>query len=227
MPAVHTRDLTAMVDAYPAARGWPDGELRVVVDRHGRRGPRRATVASADEPLLRSRTDPACFGAFFDAHYESLLAYFAARVRSAEVAADLCAETFAAALAGVDRFDPRRGNASQWLYGIGRHLLHRYWRDLRVRTEARDGLEMAPIELDDDTAAMIARIDSEAHRASLDEALEQLPNGYRRAVELRVLEELDYEVIAELLGCRPGAARVRVHRGLKRLRDAMEGDDGG
>ncbi len=40
------------------------------------------------------------------------------RTGDPEVAADFCAETFAAALDGVRRFDPERGPAVAWLYGI-------------------------------------------------------------------------------------------------------------
>lgn len=217
-----------VVRAYPAVRGSVDGEVGLTSQRARRRDPLSSVPVNVnDDLLLRSRTDPEAFGQFFDSHYDEVLGYFAGRVRSAETAADLCSETFAAVLAGISRFDPARGSASQWLYGIARHLLYRYWRDLRVRNEARDDLGMAPVELDGDTAAMVARIDAAASLSALDRALAMLPTGHRRAVELRVLAELDYAEIADVLGCRPGAARVRVHRGLRRLRTVMEERDGG
>jgi RNA polymerase sigma-70 factor (ECF subfamily) len=196
--------------------------------REPRRNRRHVTpVGDCDGLLVRSRTDPERFGDFFDGHYDEVLTYFAVRVRSPETAADLCAETFAAVLAGIARFDPAQGSESQWLYGIARNLLYRYWRDLRVQSNARDDLGMASSELDDDTAAMIARVDASARRSAMAIALDQLPVNLRRAVEMRVLSELDYTEIAEQLGCRPGAARVRVHRGLRRLRSVMEEDNGG
>jgi RNA polymerase sigma factor (sigma-70 family) len=171
--------------------------------------------------LVACRTEPEQFGLVFDRDYDDVLAFFASRVRSAEAAADLCAETFAAALAGVSRFDPHRGTAAQWLSGIARHQLYGYWRDLRVSTAARDRLGMPAVGVDADTAAVLGRVDAEAHRHALDSALARLEEGQRRAVELRVIDGLDYADIAIQLGCRPGAARVRVHRGLRRLRDAL------
>ena len=44
-----------------------------------------------------------------------VLAYFRRRVGDAELAADLTAETFAAALEGRRRFAPERGPAAGWL----------------------------------------------------------------------------------------------------------------
>jgi RNA polymerase sigma-70 factor (ECF subfamily) len=38
------------------------------------------------------------------------------------------------------------------------------------------------------------------------------------AVRLRVIDELEYDEVAAALGTTPGAARVRVHRGLAALR---------
>ena len=44
----------------------------------------------------------------------------------------------------------------------------------------------------------------------------------REAVELRVVDELEYREIASRLGCTEGSARTRVHRGLARLASLME-----
>ena len=57
----------------------------------------------SDEDLLLSG-DPEDFGQFYDRYVDMLLGYFARRVHDPEVAADLTAETFAAALAARRRF---------------------------------------------------------------------------------------------------------------------------
>ena len=63
-----------------------------------------------------------------------------------------------------------------------------------------------------------------ADRQQLLDALDRLPDSLADAVRLRVLDELHYDAIAARLQCRPGAARVRVHRGLQRLREDI-GED--
>ena len=64
-----------------------------------------------DEALLVS-DEPEDFGRFYDRYVQSLLAYFQRRTRDPEAAADLTAETFAAALAARARFRPRATPAS-------------------------------------------------------------------------------------------------------------------
>lgn len=61
--------------------------------------------------------------------------------------------------------------------------------------------------------------------AGIDGALERLPAAQRRAVELRVLDELAYEEIGERLACSPLAARIRVSRGLAALRTHPKGGE--
>ena len=64
---------------------------------------------SDDDLLAATRAEPEAFAVFYRRHVDSLLAYFARRTRDAELAADLTAETFAAALDGAHRHRPERG----------------------------------------------------------------------------------------------------------------------
>ena len=59
----------------------------------------------------------------------------------------------------------------------------------------------------------------------LDEAMAELPPGERSAVELRVVDGLPYDAVAAGLATSEGAARVRVARGLGRLRQRLIGDE--
>lgn len=55
-------------------------------------------------------------------------------------------------------------------------------------------------------------------------ALKDLPENYRRPLLLYVVGGLSYEELAADLRCSVNNARVRVHRGLKRLREILGGD---
>jgi DNA-directed RNA polymerase specialized sigma24 family protein len=61
---------------------------------------------SSDEALpLAARRDADAFGEFYRRHARPLAGYLVRRTADVEAAADLLAETFAAALTGLDRFD--------------------------------------------------------------------------------------------------------------------------
>jgi DNA-directed RNA polymerase specialized sigma24 family protein len=57
------------------------------------------------------------FAIFYRRYAADVLGYFQRRVDDAEAAADLTAETFAAAVVAQARFRPELGSASAWLYG--------------------------------------------------------------------------------------------------------------
>jgi DNA-directed RNA polymerase specialized sigma24 family protein len=101
--------------------------------------------ALSDEALLAGR-DPAGFEEFYVRHVEELLGFFARRTRDAELAADLTAETFAAALASRRRYRPQRGSAGAWLHGIALKKLADAQRSGCAEDRARRRLGMERVE---------------------------------------------------------------------------------
>jgi RNA polymerase sigma-70 factor, ECF subfamily len=173
-----------------------------------------------DEELLAAvRREPEAFGVFYRRHVSGLLGYFVRRTRQAELAADLTAETFAAALDGLRRFDARRGPAVAWLYGIARRQLGTALRRGAVEDRARRRLGMAALDLTD---AALERIQAEADVATT--ALDQLPADQREAVRARIVEERDYADIATTTRTSEAVVRKRVSRGLAGLRSRIEGE---
>jgi RNA polymerase sigma-70 factor (ECF subfamily) len=76
-----------------------------------------------------------------------LLAFFRRRGASAEVALDLTAETFAAALEASPRYELRPEPGRNWLYGIAWNKLHERLpgasRAVAVCASAREAVELA------------------------------------------------------------------------------------
>ena len=76
-------------------------------------------IERSDETLLAALDDePEAFAEFYRRHVTALLGYFVRRTRDPELAADLCAETFAAALAGAHRFRPERGAKPEFVHTL-------------------------------------------------------------------------------------------------------------
>lgn len=89
------------------------------------------------ELLLAARTSAEPFGVFYDRHFASVLAFFRRRTPGPEEAFDLAAETFAAALAAVPRFQPGPEPPRAWLFAIARNKLSESVR--RCRSRRRNG----------------------------------------------------------------------------------------
>src|ERR1700740_210662 len=102
------------------------------------------------ELLVATASDPQAFAIFYRRHLHRVLAFFRRRVGSADVAFDLCAETFAAALEAAPRYQLRPEPARGWLYGIAWNKLHEARRRGRTEDKTRRALGMAPIVLSDE-----------------------------------------------------------------------------
>src|SRR3954471_2335728 len=174
-----------------------------------------------DEQLLVATAhDPRAFGEFYARHERAVFRFFYRRVQDAEVAADLCAECFAAALVGAGRFRSGDAPAVAWLFGIARNVLRRSAERQRVESRARARLRMAPLVLNDDTLATLERI----HAGQLMEnALSYLPEDQAQAVQARIVDEREYADIALELRTSEAVVRQRVSRGLGSLRRRVEG----
>ncbi len=178
--------------------------------------------ARTDEELLAATPrEPDAFAELYRRHGTLFTAYFLRRTRNAETAADLTAETFAAALQGARRFDAGRGTAVMWLFGIAHRELATYVERGAVARRARRRMRIPRIALDDEALERVVEVAGAAETGRrLGELLEQLPDEQRDAVRARVLEERayeDFDVPAPV-------ARKRVSRGLALMRRQMEDD---
>ena len=173
---------------------------------------------SDTELLLAARTCSEPFGVFYERHFASVLAFFRRRVPGPEEAFDLAAETFAAALASVPRFQPGPEPPRAWLFAIARHKLSEALRSSRIQDEARRALAMQPIQLDDEA---IEILEATATAPAI-ELLETLTVEQREAIEGHHLDERGYAEIAAGLRCSESVIRKRVSRGLAALHAQLQ-----
>jgi RNA polymerase sigma factor (sigma-70 family) len=172
--------------------------------------------ASDDELLTAS--DAASFERFYVRHVNAVLGYFVRRTRDPELAADLCAETFAAVLASRHRYRPAQVPATAWLFGVASKKLADAQRRGYAEDRARRRLGMERIELSDADIARIQRLgESDETRLLLD----RLPADQRSAVTAHVIDERPYGEIAGELQTSEAVVRKRVSRGLAAMRHRM------
>jgi RNA polymerase sigma-70 factor, ECF subfamily len=145
---------------------------------------------------------------------------------------DVLQETHLEALRSLDRFTYRRElSFFFWLCGIARNRIHHHCRRLGRRppalslsqrpggasTSSQDLLKTLRSGLPDPGEQAELR----EHLDLLAAALESLTPTQREAVLLRTVEGHDNAEAAALAGVEPGAFRVRLARGLLRLREGL------
>jgi RNA polymerase sigma factor (sigma-70 family) len=179
-----------------------------------------------DAELLRAtRKHPEAFGVFYHRHALSIARYLRRGGSDPELALDLVAETFAAALVDAGRYRQDRGPAAAWLRGIARHKLA----DSRRRRKAEDsarrrlGLERL-IFSDDELERVEAALDARQVGGELVAELAALPAAQREAIESHVLGDEPYDALARRTGDSATALRQRVRRGLQRISTRVQED---
>jgi RNA polymerase sigma-70 factor (ECF subfamily) len=172
---------------------------------------------------MASIDDLAAFTEMYKRSSEEILAYFYRRTWDPHVSADLVAETFATAWLRRGTYRGRDGAPVAWLFGIAKRELGRYRRRRKIEFRAVKRLGIQVPQLGNESVERIEEmLDAQAFRAELGAAMKQLSASERDAVQFRVIDDRSFREVGERLGCSEGAARVRVHRALKKLADAME-----
>jgi RNA polymerase sigma factor (sigma-70 family) len=138
--------------------------------------------------------------------------------RGESFAQDVVQDVFVAVWRDAHRFDPARGAVSSWLFALARHKaidLVRREQNVRKRTVDVD-MTLEPAKDDVDAEAW-QNIREEAVR----DALKELPEAQRTAVELAFFSGLTHVEVAERLEIPLGTAKTRIRTGLIRMRSLL------
>ena len=206
------RLVAAALHAHEARR---QADSRARTSRMARPRPDRRT----DQELLALAltTEPEAFTVFYERHVDVVLAFLRRRTSSPEVAADLMAETFAAALLALhaDTEPEQLEVPVAWLLGIARNKLFESYRRGRVEAAAREKLGLEPLILDDSDLALV---DELSESDLVNQLADLLPPDQLQALRARVIDEREYDEIARDLDCSEAVVRKRVSRALSTLR---------
>ena len=136
-----------------------------------------------------------------------------------EDARDVVQDSYLRAYRGLKRF---RGDAqfSTWMYRITANCAATF---LGKKSKHRHEELVDDVNLDDDRPAHNpeAQLDAAASRDRLQDALRRLPPRLRAVVVLRDVYDLPHEAIAAELGISESAAKVRLHRARRKLREDL------
>ena len=135
-------------------------------------------------------------------------------VRDDDVAQDLLQDTMLRAHRALSRLGPG-SNERAWLYRIATNAALNH---LRSKAREKRALERAVHETDQEAAPITLDGDHDARRDALWRRVAELPQRQRVAITLRVADELEYEEIAERMGCTVETVRANVYQATRKLR---------
>jgi RNA polymerase sigma-70 factor (ECF subfamily) len=168
------------------------------------------------------RGDEQAFAVLYRALQPPLQRYLRSLV--GDDAEDVASETWLQAARDIRRFRGEPDDLRAWLATIGRHRALDHLRAQRRRPQHPEDPALMPQPAPaPDTADVTA--ESLATRRAL-ELICSLPQDQAEAVLLRTVMGLDAPAAARVLGKRPGAVRMATSRGLARLADQIEHDQG-
>src|SRR5258708_19879456 len=123
----------------------------------------------------------------------------------------------------------RGGDAGPWLLAIVRNASYS-WLEKNRPADVVALDDAAPLSSDTETVGQVAPAETNpevillqsANRKLVNQALEELPLGYREVLVMRELEDLSYKEIAAIAGVPIGTVMSRLSRGRELLRRVIE-----
>ncbi len=182
----------------------------------------RGLAHLSDEALvaLVARADEEALAELYDRFGRVAYGLALRIVRDPALAEDAVQEGFLAVWRSAARFVAERAKASTWILT----LTHRRAVDLVRKEQPRraEPLELAPQESGDDT---VEEAWLRLRRTRVQEALKQLPDKQREALELAYYGGYTQSELADRLGEPLGTIKSRMFSGLSNLRDLLAEDE--
>jgi RNA polymerase sigma-70 factor (ECF subfamily) len=147
--------------------------------------------------------------------------------RNDQDAEDVVQEAFLRAMRYFERL--RGTEARPWLLAIVRNTCYT-WLEKNRPTDLVGLDDVGPLASDVETVGHAAPTESNpevillqsANRKLVNQALEELPVGYREVIVMREIEDLSYKDIAAIAGIPAGTVMSRLARGREMLRQSLE-----
>ncbi|MFB6273416.1 MAG: RNA polymerase sigma factor [Salinibacter sp.] len=182
--------------------------------------PQPCTASDPKVKALKAGSEHA-FRCLFEQERERLRRFVLKLVDDADEAENIVQQTFTEAYRQIEDF---RGESSvsTWLFSIAKHLAYGHLRTAdRHNYLEHETIEFLQVDQDDTTTATEEKVELSERKRIVHDALQELPEHYRRVVQLRDLEEQSTAETAEQLGLTEVNVRVRLHRARKQLREHL------
>lgn len=156
----------------------------------------------------------------YDNYSAPLLRHIYFRVNNPKIAEDLVQETFLKAWQYIVSGEKEVRDFKTFLYRVAANLIIDYY---RAKAKFAIPLEnVDPKELADDPQ-IEEQIDEAAKRGMIEQKIFEMKDEYKEILLLRYVDDLKIKEISEITGKTPDNVSVMIHRGLKMLREKING----
>ena len=170
--------------------------------------------------IAAGRGDMKAFEQLYERHNRRVYALCLRMTKNVAEAEDLAQEAFIQLFRKIGSF---RGDSAftTWLHRLVVNQVLMYFRQRRVKVERTtvEGEAPEPVVRGTENPNRMRVID----RLSLDNALKQLPKGYRSVFVLHDIEGREHEEIAKILGVAVGTSKSQLHKARMKLRKVLQG----
>lgn len=154
------------------------------------------------------------FGILFERHHISVYNFFLRMTGKKEISEDMVQDVFLRMLKYRHTYRGD-GKFSNWMFHIARNVQFDYFKK-KQREDCQDSDE---IELVSDNPTPGEAVEQRQDNELIHSALMKLAVEKREVLVLSRFQNKKYEEIADILGCKVGTIKARVHRAIKDLRD--------
>lgn len=178
-----------------------------------------ASESSREDDVLVAKAiggNEAAYKKLVDKYERALFFHILKMVKEREQVEDLVQESFVKAFDNLNSYSTNYA-FSTWLYRIATNHTIDYLRKKKLQTlsidepvKTRDGdMQM---QLEDETAETDRHIIRNQRQEIVQNAIEDLPEKYRKVIEMRHMEEKSYQEIADILDLPLGTVKAHIFR---------------
>jgi len=185
-----------------------------------RRSEEKNAPVASDHVLAQSAAhgDMSAFEELYRRHHRRVYSLCLRMTQNVSEAEDLAQEAFVQLFRKIGSF---RGESAftTWLHRltVNQVLMHFRKRSVRDEKTTEEGETPDQAVLGTENPDRMPVVD----RIALDNAIAQLPNGYRTVFVLHDVEGYEHEEIGRILGCAVGTSKSQLHKARMKLRNLL------
>jgi RNA polymerase sigma-70 factor (ECF subfamily) len=172
------------------------------------------SLLSDQELACKAKSDPFYFEEIYQRNFLKIYRYVIARVCNKDLAEDITSEVFLKALSKIDSYHDTGKPFSAWLFRIAHNAYVDYFRK-------KNKYNIEPLEEGDNIPSK-EDVFSQAHQKLLVEKIYQLLEEFseeeRSIILMKIVSDLRFDDIAEILGKNKNTVRTTYFRSLKKLK---------